>query len=158
MKRNNDWNRRQAIDSKLVQGCNERFSYPGLHSCTPRAVPARGTRARAFLTLGPSCSDAAWSEQERPGLKKTNGRQIWAGRFLCALPITGHPRTARGNAGPREECVALNGFSRLNLSRSRYTPGICLARAPNPDVTSTNISVSIVDINNVDIIVRERSS
>lgn len=99
-------------------------------------------RTRAFLTLGLWLGRGARSGGERPGLKKTNGRQIWAGRFLCALPITEHPRTTRGNAGTREEkeeeeeggCVALNGFRDWIYPESAYTLGICLGRAPNPRV------------------------
>lgn len=115
-------------------------------------------RTRAFLTLSLWLGRGARSGGERPGLKKTNGRQIWAGRFLCALPITEHPRTTRGNAGTwREEkeeeeeggCVALNGFPRLNLSRERVRSEYVWDARLIHALTSTNISApGIVDINN----------
>lgn len=60
------------------------------------------------------------------------------------------PTHGRGVTRAREEeCVALNGFSRLNLSRafSRYTTGIGAYLIPW--LTSTNIGArGIVDINN----------
>lgn len=71
-----------------------------------RARPTRTTALpspRVYAPVYHACTNAVKSleavggereeAKETERLKKTNGRQIWAGRFLCALPITGHPRT-----------------------------------------------------------------
>lgn len=69
----------------------------------PRNARTTYAHHRSYAPVHHACTSAVKSSEvvggereetkETERLKKTNGRQIWAGRFLCALPITGHPRT-----------------------------------------------------------------
>ena len=69
----------------------------------PRNARTTYAHHRSYAPVYHACTSVVKSSEvvggereetkETERLKKTNGRQIWAGRFLCALPITGHPRT-----------------------------------------------------------------
>lgn len=74
--------------------------------------------------------------------------------FYVHFPLPGtHAR--RGVTRAREkECVALNGFSRLNLSRALHGRDIPGARAPNPVVNEYEYRRAVSSILITSIVVR----